>query len=157
MENLIRPVLGAGLLGTAYWLAAPSLAVAQSCVYYPSTSTTTCTIAPGNYSSEIAHGVSGGSLQVSAAGTMTVQASAQQNAGLSFTNDGAPGMSSNNPQGANASGLTIDNSGSITLTTQNQNPSTTISLASIPGCPAARATAATPAKAKPSMAAVPRS
>jgi len=121
-NNAFIQVFCAGLLGAAVWLAAPAQAAAQySCSndgsFY------TCNIAAGSYSSAISIGESnpqGLPFQVFAAGTMTVAASDQQNAALSFTNDAAWGTSSQS-QGAGADGLIINNTGSITLT-PDQNP-----------------------------------
>jgi hypothetical protein len=115
-RNVLRSGTCAGLLGAAIWLGIPAEAAAQSCstdngVY-------TCTVPAGSFSSQIsisAPSSLGIPMQVSAAGTITVPASAQQASALSITNDASSGTSSQS-QGANADGLTIGNTGSITLT-----------------------------------------
>jgi hypothetical protein len=119
---LVRPGTCVGLLGAAIWLAAPTLAAAQSSCTNDGSSFT-CTIPAGNFSSQIS--ISAPSnlaipMEVDTAGTMTVPASAQQASALSFTNDASGGTSSQT-QGASAVGLTVENTGSITMTQGQTN------------------------------------
>src|SRR5262245_44134961 len=119
LGRLLRRALRAGFAVAALWLAAPGDSSAQSCSTV--SGTYTCTVAAGTYSSEVNISVPTSDLNVppvsvTSLGTVNLTLTGQSNPTALDILGLADGGSSGSINGGDAQGMTITNSGALTLT-----------------------------------------